>query len=110
MNKLALFVVVAFSSLTSSGVRADDRPTEDEHFDIAVAARQVTVTTRAGWHVNTEYPWKLVVGDLKLDKTRFNFGETTASVAGAPPGNAKLMGGICSGDRCRSFKKELTIE
>jgi hypothetical protein len=82
----------------------------DDEFDVAVANNQVTVTTRAGWHINKDYPWKLVVGDTKLEKAKFALAETTASVDGAPKGAAVLKGAVCSADQCHPFKKELTIK
>jgi hypothetical protein len=95
-------VAAAFGA--ASMARADDE------FDVAVANGQVTVTTRSGWHINKDYPWKLVAGDTKLEKAKFALAETTASVDGAPKGPAVLKGAVCSADQCHPFKKELTIK
>lgn len=81
----------------------------DETHDIVVAPKGMSLSTKAGWHVNKEYPWKLVSGDKKLDKTHFSFTETTASIADAPPGRAKIKGAVCSGDQCRTFEEEIVI-
>ncbi len=103
---LGSFVAAAAAlvALTAAGdARADDE------FDVSVAGGKVVVTSKGGWHVNKEYPWKLTVGDAKLDKSKFTFSETTATLAGAPKGTAKLKGGVCSGDKCKNFEKEVAI-
>lgn len=105
LGSLALSAALALASLSPSSACADD-----EDFDIAVSSGQVTVTAHTGWHISKDYPWKLVVGDTKLDRSKFTLAETTATVSGAPLGPATLKGAICSGDRCHNFKKELTIQ
>jgi hypothetical protein len=101
---LALAAAVTLVALSASAAHADG-----DDFDVAVASGQVTVTAHTGWHISKEYPWRLVAGDTKLDKSSFTLAETTATVSGAPLGPATLRGAICSGDRCHNFKKELTI-
>ena len=87
------------------------RPASAEtEFEVSVAAGQITVTAHPGWHINKDYPWKLTVGDTKLDKSKFNLAETTATLAGAPKGSGTLKGAVCSADQCHSFQKELTIK
>ena len=81
----------------------------DDEFDVHVAGGQVTVTAHGGWHINKDYPWKLVVGDTRLEKAKFTLAETTASVGGAPKGAGTLKGAVCSADQCHPFKKEITI-
>jgi hypothetical protein len=83
---------------------------EDE-FDLSVSNGTVQVTTKGSWHVNKDYPWKLVAGDTKLDKTKFEFTEKTAklSLSSAPKGPAKLKGAVCSGDQCKNFEKDVTV-
>jgi hypothetical protein len=105
LRTLTLSLALVLVVLSASEARA-----ENEDFDVAVASGQVTVTTHAGWHISKDYPWKLVAGDTKLDKSMFTLAETTATVSGAPPGAATLKGAICSGDRCHNFKKELVIQ
>jgi hypothetical protein len=102
---LTLATIFAVSALCASSAGA-----EDEQFDVSVSVGQVTLKTHSGWHISKEYPWRLVAGDAGIDKTRFALEETTATVRGAPPGPATLKGAICSGDKCRSFQKELTIK
>jgi hypothetical protein len=81
----------------------------DDTFDVNVAPGKVVLTTHGGWHINKDYPWKLVAGDQKLDKSKFTLTETSASLEGAPKGAAKLKGAVCSGDQCKPFEKDLTI-
>lgn len=81
----------------------------DEEFDVAVAGGKVTVTAKGSWHINKDYPWKLTVGDAKLDKGKFTLDEKSASVSGAPKGTAKLKGAVCSGNTCKPFEKDLSI-
>lgn len=103
---LSFFVAAcaAMAALTTSG---DARA--EEEFDVSVQGGKVVITAKGSWHVNKEYPWKLVVGDAKLDKSKFTFSETTATVVGAPKGAGKLKGGVCSGDKCRNFEKDVAI-
>jgi hypothetical protein len=82
----------------------------DNEFDVNVAAGQIIVTAHTGWHINKDYPWKLVVGEAKLDKTKFSLAETTATLSGAPKGSGTLKGAVCSADQCRTFQKDVTIQ
>lgn len=77
----------------------------DDEFDVAVSGNTITVTAKGQWHVNKDYPWK--VGDKKKDA--FQFTETKATASGLPKGAVKLKGGVCSGDKCKNFEKEVTI-
>ena len=81
----------------------------DNEFDLAVGKDDVTVVTKGHWHVNQDYPWKVVIGDSTLDKSKFVFTETTAKVSGVPHGTGKLKGAVCDGPQCMPFVKEITI-
>ena len=81
----------------------------EEEFDVSVAGGKVTVTTKGPWHINKEYPWKIAVGDQKLDKSKFALDEKSASVT-APKGTAKLKGAVCSGATCKPFEKDITVQ
>jgi hypothetical protein len=81
----------------------------DDTHDTAVTPKTVSVNVKSGWHVNKEYPWKLISGDQKLDKTHFVLTETTAAIVDAPPGRAKLKGAVCSGDQCRTFEEDVVV-
>jgi hypothetical protein len=102
---LATFALVAAAPMA----RADDDKGGDAAFEVKVAKGEVTVTAHGEWHINKEFPWKLVVGDVKLDRSRFELGETTAHVRGAPSGTAKLRGAICSKDVCRTLERDLDV-
>jgi hypothetical protein len=100
---LAASAVLAWASLSSPALA-------DNEFDVAVVKGELTVTAHSGWHINKEYPWKLIVGDAKLDKSRFRLAESTAVVSGAPKGAGMLKGAVCSADQCHTFQKDVTIE
>ncbi len=95
-------LVGAVATVTSPAMAEDE-------FQVAIANGHVTVTAHDGWHINKDYPWKLVVGDTKLDKAKFTLAETTAVVDGAPKGAGVLKGAVCSADQCHAFKKDVTI-
>src|SRR5271165_4191661 len=92
---LALAATLAVSAsilFTTSHARA-----EGDRFDVSVASGgTVTVTPHGGWHINKDYPWKIVAGATKLDKSAFNLGDTKATVSGVPTGPATLSGAVCS--------------
>jgi hypothetical protein len=107
MRRTRIFATLAIMALAASfasSARAGDE------FDVSVSNGQITVTAHNGWHINKEYPWKLVVGDAKLDKTKFSLAETTATVTGAPKGSGTLKGAVCSADQCHTFQKDVTIQ
>ena len=100
----ALTFMVGLATLTPS------RPAlADEEFDVTVVGGKVTVVTKGPWHINKEYPWKITVGDQKLDKSKFALDEKSASVT-APKGTAKLKGAVCSGPTCKPFEKDVTVQ
>jgi hypothetical protein len=47
---------------------------------------------------------------MKLDKSKYNLAETTATLDGAPKGTGKLKGAVCSKDQCHTFEKEVTVQ
>jgi hypothetical protein len=99
----ATSAVLAWASFSSAALA-------DNEFDVAVSKGQLTVTAHSGWHINKEYPWKLVIGEAKLDKSSFRLAESTATVSGAPKGAGTLKGAVCSADQCHTFQKDVTIE
>jgi hypothetical protein len=96
---------VALFALT---VLARPAHAEDE-FDVQVSKGQVVVTAKGDWHINLEFPWKLTVGEAKLDKTRFTLTEKSATVSNAPSGAGKVKGAVCSHDACHTIEKEIKI-
>ena len=93
----------------TSGVLSSTPAQAEDDFDVAVAGNAVTVTAKGAWHINLEYPWKLVQGDNKLDKSKFSLSEKSAKVSGAPKGKNTVKGAICSGDSCKTFEKDVTV-
>ena len=77
----------------------------DNEFEVSVSKGQVVVTAKGEWHINQEFPWKLVVGDTKLDKTKFNLTEKVATVTNAPAGAGKVKGAVYSHDACHTLRK-----
>ncbi len=102
-------LLAPFASLALAVLTVAAPAVADETHDTAVASKSVTVNVKAGWHVNKEYPWKLVSGATKLDKTHFNLTETAAVISDAPSGPAKLKGAVCSGDQCRTFEEDIVV-
>ena len=82
----------------------------DDPFEIATGKGEITVTTKGHWHVNKDYPWKVVVGDKTLDKSKFSLSETSAKVSGVPQGTVKLKGAVCEGTQCVPFAKDVTVQ
>lgn len=104
---LAVTLAAGFAALaltTASDARADDE------FDIKVGKGSVTVTPKGHWHVNDKYPWKVQAGDKKFTKKDFKLSEKSAAIKGLPAGKATIKGGVCSGDQCKNFSKEITVK
>jgi len=95
--------------LLAAAVVTPARAEGEEGYDLTVDKGQVTVTARENWHINQEYPWKLVIGDVKVDKSKFSLTEKTATVSDAPKGTGKLRGAVCSKDVCKMVEKEVTV-
>ena len=99
----AVLAAVTLSTLSSTA-RAEPE------FELAVAKGAITVTAHEGWHINKDFPWKLVMGDTKIDKTKFSLEEKSATLKDPPKGTGKLKGAVCSKDQCHTFEKEITIQ
>jgi hypothetical protein len=80
----------------------------EEEFDVTVTQGKVVVKTKGDWHINVDYPWKVKINGEKVDKSKFALSKTEASVA-LPKGAAELRGGVCSGEQCRMFEKQIEI-
>lgn len=107
--------VAVFSALGALAVSA---AAEDE-FDVKVSGRQVTLTTKGAWHINPDYPWKLVVQaapdqTTTVPKSEFELAEKRASVASKTAGEAVLKGAVCiqtpEQNGCRPFSKSLKLK
>ncbi len=105
----ALAAVLVSAAAVHGTARADGDEKMEKAFEVSVAKRDVIVTAKGEWHINKDFPWKLVIGDIKLDRSKFELGETTATVHDAPSGTGKLRGAVCSKDVCRTLERDLTI-
>jgi hypothetical protein len=102
--RLSLAFTLAIAALAAATpVHAEDE------FDVAVTGGRVVVSVKGKWHINKEYPWRLVVGETKLDKSKFTLSNDSATVE-APKGVGKLKGGVCNGDQCLRLEKAVTIQ
>jgi len=109
MRRALVLTVAAILAITACTVTLSSLARADNEFDVSVASGIVTVTTHPGWHINKEYPWRLTIGDAKLDKSKFRLEETSAKVD-APKGAGKLKGAVCSKEQCYTFEKEVSIQ
>lgn len=100
----AIFAAAALVGTVVSTAHADN------DYDVSVGGGKVTVTAHTGWHINQEFPWKLTVGDQKLDKSHFTLAKTTATLDGAPKGSGMLRGAICSDSKCVPFHTNVVIK
>ena len=81
----------------------------EEGFDLKVTPGHVSVTPKQGWHINLAYPWKLTIGGTKIDKSKFQLSEGSASVE-APKGDGKLKGAVCQGEsQCKMFEQAVSV-
>lgn len=98
-------VLAAFALLSVSG------PAQaEETWDVTVEGTKVVVKTKGEWKVNKEYPWKLTIGNTKVDK-KFAFpAEKVAELTDAPKGDGTVKFGVCSGDKCMTFEKAVSIK
>ena len=99
----AALVLLAGATATSAPAQAEDE------FDVTVSKGQVVVVAKGDWHINQEFPWKVVVGDTKLDKTKFTLTEKNATVANVPSGEGKVKGAVCSHDSCHTLEKSIVV-
>ncbi len=101
--------VFAMAATTLTLALAAPEARAEAEFEVSVSHGQVVVTAKGDWHINQEFPWKLTVGETKLDKTQFTLTEKAATVSHAPSGTGKLKGAVCSHDSCHTLEKEVTI-
>jgi hypothetical protein len=100
---------LAAASLAVACITLSGPAFAEDEFDVQVKGGEVSVTPKGAWHINKDFPWKLTVGDQKLDKSKFALTDTSAKVSGAPKGAGTLKGGVCSGDKCKTIEKQVTI-
>jgi hypothetical protein len=108
MQKTTLAVALGLT-LAAAGLTLTTAASAEDEFDVAVAGNAITVTAKGAWHINKDYPWKVVQGEAKLDKSKFDLNEKSAKVSGAPKGKNTVKGAICSGDSCKTFEKDVNV-
>jgi hypothetical protein len=106
---IARSILGACAVLLATTLGTPARAEGEEGFDLTVDKGQVTVTARENWHINLEYPWKLIIGDVKVDRSKFTLTEKTATVTDAPKGTGKIKGAVCSKDVCKMLEKDITV-
>ena len=82
----------------------------EEQFDVVTGKGEITLVTKGHWHVNKEYPWRVIAGEKTVDKSKFALGDTSAKVSGLPLGAVKLKGAVCDGPQCMPFTKDINLE
>jgi hypothetical protein len=119
-HKLTSRIFAALAVIASVGVaRASEDGKPPANADITLAAGEINVRGHAGWHINTDYKWRVQLADgSKLDKEKnpekFEFDAADAKIGGpphvkvhAPSGQVLLSGAVCSttSGQCESFSK-----
>lgn len=107
IRPLALLSALALMAVSMPAHAKEEH--DSEEFEVRLARGQVTVVAKGEWHINQEYPWKLTVGDTKLDKTQFTLTEKDATVTHAPSGAGKIRGAVCSHDACHMIEREVVV-
>jgi hypothetical protein len=115
---LAALVVAVASSAGVVQASGDGQPPANA--DITLAKGEIHVKGHKGWHINTEYRWKVQLADgTKFDKEknpdRFEFDAKDDKLGGpphvkvhAPSGQQVLISGaVCSTDstQCENFTR-----
>jgi hypothetical protein len=109
MSKKTLAGLALGMTFAAAGITLATTASAEDEFDVAVAGNAITVVAKGAWHINKDYPWKVVQGDSKLDKSKFDLSEKAAKVSGAPKGKNTVKGAICSGDSCKTFEKDVNV-
>jgi hypothetical protein len=109
MHANSIRAIAALSTLVALLTFAPGARAEEE-FEVKVSHGRVVVEAKGDWHINLEFPWKLVIGDTKLDKTKFVLSEKTAVVNEVPAGVGRLRGAVCSHDSCHTLEREIKME
>jgi hypothetical protein len=93
-------------------------------YSVSTTGGTLTVTAATGYHINSEYPWKVCAGGLATapcptplaDKSKFTIAATTATLPGAPKGTNTLKGAYCAVDSsgkpgsCTPFTTTVTVQ
>jgi hypothetical protein len=107
--RFALLAATLAGSLAQAALPSLGAGADPEAFRIAVGNGQIAVKTQGEWHVDVHYPWKVLAGTARFDKSKFVFTPNSARVWGVPRGPAKLRGSVCSGSVCVPFGRTLVV-
>lgn len=85
---------------------------EDPQYEVKGSKGAIEVTTKGGWHVNKDFPWKVTQGDKTVaDKSKVTFAEQSAKIGGLPAGTVHLKGAVCLGtSQCVPFEKDVQVQ
>jgi hypothetical protein len=115
---LGLSAIVA--AVCASGlVQASGDGQPPANADIVPSKGMIDIKGHAGWHINTDYRWKIVLADgTKFDKDKnpdkFEFDKADDKLGGpphvklhSPSGQVLVSGAICSNGsgQCENFTK-----
>jgi len=101
---LATVVALALATVTSPALA-------DDNFDLTQSKGQVTVTPKAGWHINLDYSWSVKKGADKIkSKEHFKLDKGSATVTDIPAGSYTLKGAVCSENNCAPFAKDIKVD
>ena len=115
---LGLSAIVA--AVCASGlVQASGDGQPPANADIVPSKGTIDIKGHSGWHINTDYRWKIVLADgTKFDKDKnpekFEFDKADDKLGGpphvklhAPSGQVLISGAICSNGsgQCENFTK-----
>jgi len=69
-------------------------------YTVSTSGGNLVVTAGTGYHINTEYPWKVIDSSTPpntlADKSKFTITTGSATLNGAPKGSNTLKGAYCS--------------
>jgi polyisoprenoid-binding protein YceI len=123
---LAALAIVAFAGAAFAGDKYDLKVSNASGKAGAKATATVTVKPKGDFHVNLEYPHKLILtpaegvsvekaklvaADAKVSKDEISFTiAATAVAAGKKTIEAELKSAVCSADSCMPFTEKVTIQ
>jgi len=119
---LGLSAVVGVAALMFAGqVQASGDGTPPANADITVSKGVIDVKGHPGWHINTEYTWKIhspdgktKLFDHKANPDKFEFDKADEKIGGpphvkvhVPSGPVLISGAICSNGsgQCENFTR-----
>lgn len=76
-------------------------------YTVQTSPSTVTVMPAGGWHLNEDYPWRIVTSDSK--QRGFVLKWNSATATGLTKGPATLRGGVCNANTCVSITRIVVI-